>query len=200
MVMVLFAFPMFLLVNTGSLMLIVITVVIAYAVCQNSLAGAQGPWFPELFEAKTRASGASMAYQFSAVVSGFTPFVVTLLYSAYGWVGAASLFGLYGLIGLVATLVTAETWGPAQRQAAQVAVAPTADRVAGHRLISTYDTTSTASRPADREECRRCLARGRCDACTTAAVSRAATSVVGSRSGTWSSRARTPPGCRRGGG
>ena len=89
-----------------------IAVVIAYAVIQNSLAGAQGSWFPELFNANTRSSGASMAYQFSAVVSGFTPFVVTLLYSAWGWVGAASLFCLYGLIGLVATLITKETFGP----------------------------------------------------------------------------------------
>ncbi|WP_375431928.1 MFS transporter [uncultured Friedmanniella sp.] len=118
-IMVVFAFPMFLLVNTGSAVLIVIAVVIAYAVCQNSLAGAQGPWFPELFVANTRASGASLAYQFAAVVSGFTPFVVTLLYSAYGWSGAATLFGIYGAIGLVAALVTRETFGPAERKAAQ---------------------------------------------------------------------------------
>jgi hypothetical protein len=72
-----------------------------------------------LFNANTRSSGASMAYQFSAVVSGFTPFVVTLLYSAWGWVGAASLFCFYGLIGLVATLVTKETFGPVERAAAQ---------------------------------------------------------------------------------
>ena len=45
-VMVVFAFPMFLLVNTGIAMLIVIAVVIAYAVCQNSLAGAQGVLVP----------------------------------------------------------------------------------------------------------------------------------------------------------
>ena len=94
--MVIFAFPMFLLVNTGVAILIVIAVVIAYAVIQNSLAGAQGAWFPELFNANTRSSGASIAYQFSAVVSGFTPFVVTLLYSNWGWVGAAALFGVYG--------------------------------------------------------------------------------------------------------
>ena len=118
-VMVVFAFPMFMLVNTGVAVLIVIAVVIAYAVIQNSLAGAQGSWFPELFNANTRSSGASMAYQFSAVVSGFTPFVVTLLYSAWGWVGAASLFCLYGLIGLVATLITKETFGPVERAAAQ---------------------------------------------------------------------------------
>ena len=117
-VMVVFAFPMFLLVNTGVAVLIVIAVVIAYAVCQNSLAGAQGSWFPELFNANTRSSGASMAYQFSAVVSGFTPFVVTLLYSAWGWMGAAALFGFYGLVGLIATLVTKETFGPVERAAA----------------------------------------------------------------------------------
>jgi hypothetical protein len=116
--MVIFAFPLFLLVNTGVAILIVIAVVIAYAVIQNSLAGAQGAWFPELFNANTRSSGASIAYQFSAVVSGFTPFVVTLLYSAWGWVGAASLFAVYGAIGLFATLITKETFGPVERAAA----------------------------------------------------------------------------------
>jgi MHS family shikimate/dehydroshikimate transporter-like MFS transporter len=118
-IMILFAVPLFLLVNTASPVLIVIAIVIAYAVCQNSLAGAQGPWFPELFHAETRASGASIAYQFAAVVSGFTPFVVTLLYSKFGWAGAAALFGFYGLLGLVAALLTAETFGPAQRNAAE---------------------------------------------------------------------------------
>ena len=55
---VVFGIPMFMLVNTGVFMLIIATIVIAYAVCQNSLAGAQGAWFPELFQAKTRSSGA----------------------------------------------------------------------------------------------------------------------------------------------
>src|SRR6476646_11763414 len=48
-VMVIFAFPLFLLVNTGIAILIIIAIIIAYAVIQNSLAGAQGAWFPELF-------------------------------------------------------------------------------------------------------------------------------------------------------
>ena len=64
---------MFLLVNTGLFIFIIATLVISYAVCQNSLAGAQGAWFPELFQAKTRASGASLAYQISAMVSGLHP-------------------------------------------------------------------------------------------------------------------------------
>ncbi len=42
----LFGIPMFLLVNTGLFILVIATIVIAYAVCQNSMAGAQGAWFP----------------------------------------------------------------------------------------------------------------------------------------------------------
>jgi MFS family permease len=61
--------PLFLLVNTGDAVLVVLTFVVSYAVCQNSLAGVQGAWFSELFAARTRTTGASLAYQLSAVVA-----------------------------------------------------------------------------------------------------------------------------------
>jgi hypothetical protein len=48
------------------------------------------------------ATGASLAYQISAMVSGFTPFVTTLLFVRFGWIGPALLFSLYAAIGLVA--------------------------------------------------------------------------------------------------
>lgn len=120
---VLFGIPMFLMVNTGSFLMIIATIVIAYAVCQNSMAGAQGAWFPELFQAKTRSSGASLAYQISAMVSGFTPFITTLLFIRFGWMGPAGLFICYAAIGLWAALVTKETWGKRERQLADDAVA-----------------------------------------------------------------------------
>jgi MFS family permease len=107
--------PLFLTVNTSNAVLIVLAFIVSYAICQNSLAGVQGAWFSELFDAKTRTSGASLAYQLSAVVSGFTPFVVTALFSRYGWMGAALLFSCYGLLGLIAALITKDTWGPAER-------------------------------------------------------------------------------------
>ncbi|MGO2054029.1 MFS transporter [Glutamicibacter sp. BW80] len=119
----LFGIPMFLMVNTGSFLMIIATIVIAYAVCQNSMAGAQGAWFPELFQAKTRSSGASLAYQISAMVSGFTPFITTLLFIQFGWMGPATLFIGYAAIGLWAALITKETWGPRERQLADEAVA-----------------------------------------------------------------------------
>jgi MHS family shikimate/dehydroshikimate transporter-like MFS transporter len=118
---VLFGIPMFMLVNTGLFVLIIATFVISYAVCQNSLAGVQGAWFPELFPAKTRSSGASLAYQISAMVSGFTPFVTTLLFLGFGWLGPALLFSLYGAIGLWAAIATRETWGPEERRIADQA-------------------------------------------------------------------------------
>jgi MFS family permease len=116
---------MFMLVNTGLMVLIIATFVIAYGVSQNALAGAQGAWFPELFTANTRASGASLAYQISAMVSGFTPFITTLLYGGFGWIGPALLFSTYAAIGLVSALATRETWGPRERQLADEAAART---------------------------------------------------------------------------
>ena len=89
----------------------------------TTMAGAQGAWFPELFTANTRASGASLAYQISAMVSGFTPFITTLLFVSFGWIGPALLFSTYAAIGLVAALVTRETWGPRERQLADEAAA-----------------------------------------------------------------------------
>ncbi|WP_179555559.1 MFS transporter [Pseudoclavibacter sp. JAI123] len=116
---ILWGFLMFMGVNTAVYPMVVTVIVLSYAVFQNSLAGLQGAWFPELFNANTRTSGASLAYQISAMVSGFTPFITTLLYGAYGWVGPAGLFSLYSLIGLLAALSTRETWTRAQREYAE---------------------------------------------------------------------------------
>jgi len=115
-VMVVWGIPLFLTVNTRMAALIVLVFVVSYVICQNSLAGVQGAWFSELFDAKTRTSGASLSYQFSAVVSGFTPLLATALFGRFGWIGPALLFSFYGLLGLVAALVTRETWGPDKRE------------------------------------------------------------------------------------
>jgi MFS family permease len=107
--------PLFLVVNTGTAIAVIIAFFVSYTICQNSLAGVQGAWFSELFAAKTRTTGASLAYQLSAVVSGFTPLIATALFAGVGWIGPALLFSAYGLLGLVAALVTRETWGRTER-------------------------------------------------------------------------------------
>ncbi|KQR21254.1 MULTISPECIES: MFS transporter [Microbacterium] len=116
---IVWGYLMFLGVNSAVYPLVVVVIVLSYAVFQNALAGAQGAWFPELFTANTRTSGASLAYQISAMVSGFTPFITTLLFGAFGWVGPASLFSFYALIGLLAALSTKETWTKEQRAYAE---------------------------------------------------------------------------------
>ena len=64
-------FPLFLLVNTGQTIAIVLAVILAQAIVHDMLAGVQGAYFSELFNTRTRLSGASLGYQFSASVSGF---------------------------------------------------------------------------------------------------------------------------------
>jgi len=110
-----FAFPMFLLVNTGNSILIVLVYVIGMAVIHDSLAGTQGAWFSELFDTNTRSSGASIGYQFSAAISGFIPLIATAVAIPLGWGGVALVYMGVGLLGVIGTLVTKETWGPARR-------------------------------------------------------------------------------------
>ena len=120
--------------------------IVSYAICQNSLAGVQGAWFSELFDAKTRTSGASLSYQFSAVVSGFTPLVATALYGRFGWIGPALLFSFYGLLGLVAAFVTRDTWGPTERaEVAELERAVQRERAEGKEIVPEH--ASWAHRP-----------------------------------------------------
>jgi hypothetical protein len=143
---VLWGVPLFLVVNTGVATAIVLAFVVSYAICQNSLAGVQGAWFAELFAAKTRTTGASLAYQLSAVVAGFTPLAATALYAAVGWIGPAVMLSVYGLLGLIAALLTRETWGPAERAA--VAAIEGGARQQSVPPQATRSTASPAPSPA----------------------------------------------------
>ena len=73
------------------------------------------------------------------MVSGFTPFVTTLLFVAFGWWGPALLFTGYAVIGLIAALATQETWGATQRRRTDEAIA---------RAHSKSDPTPPPLRPA----------------------------------------------------
>lgn len=110
-----FAFPMFLLVNTGNSLLIVLVYIIGMAVIHDALAGTQGAWFSELFDTNTRSSGASIGYQFSAAISGFIPLIAAAIAIPLGWGGVALVYLGVGLLGVIGTLLTKETWGPARR-------------------------------------------------------------------------------------
>lgn len=113
--MALVAVPIFMMLNTGLVGVIIIVFLITFCFVENGLAAVQAPWFSELFPVAVRASGISMAYQCAAVIGGFTPLMAVALYGALGWWGPALLYAAFGLVGFVAALATPETWGPARR-------------------------------------------------------------------------------------
>lgn len=76
------AFPLFLLVDTGN----VVAALVAFlgaGVVQAIMAGAQGGLFTEIFQARTRYTGASIAYQLGGMIGGaITPIVATSIFAA----------------------------------------------------------------------------------------------------------------------
>ena len=93
--------------------------VVAFAICQNSLAATQGAWFSELFNTNTRSSGASPGLPAVRGRLRLHRLLGGLPVPGFGWIGPAVLFCSYGAVGLIAALATPETNGPARR--AQVA-------------------------------------------------------------------------------
>lgn len=113
---ILFGFPLFLMVNTAVPFLIVLVYIIGLPVLHDMLAGAQGAWFSELFQANTRTSGASIGYQFSAAISGFIPLIAAATAAAWGWSGVSIVYIACGAIGLIAALSTRETWSNREKK------------------------------------------------------------------------------------
>lgn len=99
--------PLFALVNTGSVGAALLAFLVA-AVVQGIMAGAQGGLFTEIFETRTRYSGASIAYQVGGMLGGaVTPIVATALYGSYGsafpiaaYVGGLSLLSFLAVLGI----------------------------------------------------------------------------------------------------
>lgn len=127
---IVFAFPMFLLVHTGIPIVIVLVYIIGLAVLHDMLAASQGGWFSELFSASTRTSGASIGYQFSAALSGFIPLIAAAVAAQAGWVGVAGVYLACGALGLIAALLTRETWSRQARQQVDRVIAGESDTLA----------------------------------------------------------------------
>ena len=107
---VVWSFPFFWLVNTGGAVPITISVVVL-AVGLGLTYGPQSAWFAELFEPRYRYSGASFAYAAGAVLGGgFAPLIATALQTATGasWPVSAYMV-VVALISLGAVLLLRET-------------------------------------------------------------------------------------------
>jgi len=108
---ILFAFPLFWLLDMKTPEIVLITVVIALNLGHGLMFAPESTYFPELFGPQVRYTGAGLGFQVSAAIGGgFAPVIAAAL-AAYmgGTAGVSIMLILLALITLVATLCARET-------------------------------------------------------------------------------------------
>jgi MHS family shikimate/dehydroshikimate transporter-like MFS transporter len=108
---ILFAFPLFWLFELRSPEIVVLTVVIALNFGHGLMFAPESTYFPELFGANTRYTGASAGFQVAAAIGGgFAPVIATALAEYMGGTaGVSIMLILLALITLTAALCARET-------------------------------------------------------------------------------------------
>lgn len=108
----LFAFPFYWLVDTGSVVLLWLAFVLGVSVFHSAIFGPQAAFFSELFGTSTRYTGASLGYQLSSVLGGgLAPFIATALLAASGGLTLVALYSAgLALISLVSVYLATETY------------------------------------------------------------------------------------------
>ena len=109
----LFIFPFFWFMDTGSVLLITIGIVLGLNVLHDAVYGPQAVYYSEMFGSKVRLSGASIGYQIGAVLAGgFSPLIATYLLAKFD--GQYWPIGIYlsvlGIISIISTLYAKETY------------------------------------------------------------------------------------------
>lgn len=86
------AFPMFLLIGTGSIVAMLIALLVGFTI-HATMYGPQAALYAEMFPAEVRYSGASLGYQIASVFAGgLAPFIMTALLAATGSSWSVSLY------------------------------------------------------------------------------------------------------------
>ena len=107
----LFSFPFFWLLNTGTTVLIWLAIVLAVNLGHDAMYGRQAAYFSELFGTRERYSGASIGYQFASVFAGGLAFPIsTYLIAAFSYQAIAIYMALMALITVVPVLLASETY------------------------------------------------------------------------------------------
>jgi MHS family shikimate/dehydroshikimate transporter-like MFS transporter len=110
---ILFAFPLFWMLESRSTALIFTAVMIAMNFGHGMMFGPESCYFPELFGPRVRYSGASFGFQASAAIGGgFAPIVATAMVGYFGGTtGVSVMMIVLALITLAAALAARETRG-----------------------------------------------------------------------------------------
>ena len=100
----LYAFPFFWIINSGSALAFVVATVVGLAVVHPAMYGPLATLFAELFSARVRYSGASIGYQIGAILGGgFAPLILTSLLAATG--GDSWALSVYMMLAAVVTIL-----------------------------------------------------------------------------------------------
>jgi MHS family shikimate/dehydroshikimate transporter-like MFS transporter len=110
---ILFAFPLFWMLESKSVAVITAAVMIAMNFGHGMMFGPESAYFPELFGARVRYSGASFGFQVSAALGGgFSPIIATAMVGYFGGTtGVSIMMIVLALITLAAALAARETKG-----------------------------------------------------------------------------------------
>ena len=106
-----FAFPFFWLMNTQSVPLIWLAIVVGLNIGHDAMYGPQAAYFSELFGTEVRYSGASLAVQLSAVFAGgLAPLIATALLASGGSHAVAAYMVLMAAVTSTAAFLAPETY------------------------------------------------------------------------------------------
>jgi MFS family permease len=122
-----FGVPMFLLINTGAAIMIVVAIALSLLFSHDPIFAVEASWFSEQFPANVRSSGISLGYNGASVIAGLLPMVATALFGAFGWIGPALMFSSLGVISAWCALAMRET---------APAVAERGGKAAAHRAVA----------------------------------------------------------------
>jgi MHS family shikimate/dehydroshikimate transporter-like MFS transporter len=104
-----FAYPLFVLLDTGSAPLIALALIVALVFAHAPMYGPQAAFFSEMFGSRVRYSGASLGSQLSSVLAGgLSPFIATALLP-YGRGALAAYIMAMAIATIVAVLMASET-------------------------------------------------------------------------------------------
>ncbi len=79
----LFAYPFFLMLGSGSTLLIMAAIIFGTGICHAAMVGVQPALFTELFNTRVRYSGLSIVHEVSSIIVGAAPLIATALFKAY---------------------------------------------------------------------------------------------------------------------
>ncbi len=106
---ILFGIPMFLMVNTGAAVMVVVAISLSLQLSHDPIFAVEPAWFSEQFPANVRSSGISLGYNGASLVAGLLPLIATGLYGWVGWAGPAVLFSMLGVVSTWCSFAMRET-------------------------------------------------------------------------------------------